>query len=246
MMDAYMMGNIEEAKRISQQINDEFKAKVDASFPERKSTPDDSVIKVNTSLNSDDTSAVEIDGFLSKHLGEDWWDWEIETIIQKLWVEFGIALSDSVNDKVLAIRHLCRSDLPFRDWYEFNQIALSFGGAIADFTHLRKPSPGMVINAVKSMNKIRPDAENDFGDDVIKYIAICLIDDGVYAPPPSIEALISSRMRELVSKESSDMWPSVKEEFKKALASGTADETSQGIQAKRLIKAEASALQLFS
>ena len=206
--------------------------------------PKENVVNFNTILNNSKSPARTVYNFLNKEFGNDWWEWEIETLDHMLWLKFSVALENNMRDKVLAIRHLCNSDQPFFDWHEFNQIALSFSGAIADFEMIRKPSPGMVINAVKTMNHIRPERESNFGNDVVKYICVLLKDDGIYCPPASLFALISGAFSELVSDEMKSSWKDILNKYKDIISgtNKTIEETVVDIQARRLVSAEASAL----
>jgi len=145
---------------------------------------------------------------------------------------------------MLSIRHVCRSDGPFSDWYEFNQVALSFAGAIADFEMLRAPSPGMVINAANVLVQLRPDREAFFSNDVLKYMCITLYDNGIYAPTPSLINLISETMKKFVTTQMVSKWPmiSAKVEDIKKDTSTNLEETDIDIQATRIVNAEAAAL----
>ena len=204
----------------------------------------ENIVNFNTVLNDDNSPTRVIYNFLNKELGSDWWEWEIETIDHVLWLKFAVALEDINRDKVLAIRHLCRSDAAFWDWNEFNQLSLSFSGSIADFEMIRKPSPGMIINAVKTMNIIRPERESNFGNDTIKYICICLIDDGLYCPTPSLINIIGGAFSELVSDEIRLLWNDIFKKYKSIVANNDKiiEETVIDIQARRMMSAEASAI----
>lgn len=204
----------------------------------------ENVINFNTVLNNENSSAKSIYIFLNREFGPDWWEWEVETIDRMLWLKFSVALEEINRDKILAIRHLCRSDQPFWDWFEYNQCALSFAGAIADFEMIKKPSPGMIISAVKTMNFIRPERESNFGNDVVKYICICLKDDGIYVPPLNIADIIGLAFSELVSEEIRALWNEVYKKYKRIVTGEdkTIDETIVDVQARRLMAAEASAL----
>lgn len=199
--------------------------------------------KINTVLNDEKASAIKVYDFLNKAFGLDWWEWEWETIERLLWIKYGVALEDINRDKIFSIRHLCRSDGAFSDWYEFNQIALSFSGAIADFEYLRNPSPGMTVNAVHAMNHIRPDRKGVYSNDVIKYICIILINDGIYTPPPSLLFLIKEEMKKMVSVSTFNHWLSIFKRYNKFKNDNykTIDESLVDIQAKRLIKTELAA-----
>lgn len=237
LMDAHMMGDMEQVKKIQAEINQ----RQEDSRPKKKTV----TIQINTVLNDDNSSAITVYDFLNKSLGENWWESEIETIERLLWVKYGIALEDINRDKVLAIRHLCRSDRAFFDWFEFNQLALSFCGSMADFERLRSPSPGMSISTVKTLNHIRPDRKEKFGKDVIKYICIILNNDGIYTPPPSINGLVYKEMDKMTSKPMKEKWTRCLRRYN-AMAKKRVtniEETIEDIQAKRLIKAEASAIE---
>ncbi len=237
--DAYMRGDKEAISQIKSLIKEEDAAVSASRFPTTaKQKRDEIVIKYNTLLNDDNSKVVDIYNFMVSKYGGDWWENEIETIDRLLFLDFGLVLSDVNRDKVLSLRHLCRDDSPFYDWYLFNQLALSLGGAISDFEYLKKPSPGMIINAVHVFNYIRPDRKGEFGVDVLKYICISLINDGIYTPPPSIAPLIGKTMNDLTSKGSAKYWGRVGDKFEKAKKDKVTDETSTGIQSRRLLLAE--------
>jgi len=247
LQDAHMTGNMEKVAEINALIESEKEQKYSAEFPkEAARKTKDQVVNFNTVLNNDNTPATKIYEFLNKNIGIDWWEDEIETLDRLLWLNFGHTLSDVNRDKVLALRHLCRNDAAFFDWYEFNQQALSLGGAIASFDYLKKPSPGMTINAIHTLNFVRPDRESNFSPDVLKYICINLINDGIYTPPPSIAGLIGKTMNSLTSKGSAKNWGKVGEKFTKAVREQVTDETAAGIQARRLVVAESAANKYYS
>ena len=234
--EAVISGDVSEVDRIKNEIEkraEDLKPKVK-----------ENVVNFNTVLNDERSSAKSVYIFLNKEFGPDWWEWEIETLDHMLWLKFSVALEENNRDKVLAIRHLCRNDQPFFDWFEFNQLCLSFSGCIADFEMLKKPSPGMIISAVKTMNIIRPERESNFGNDVVKYICISLMDDGIYVPPLSIAGIIGMAFSELVSKETRPLWNDIYKKYK-LIVTGENQQIEDNIvdiQARRLMSAEASAL----
>jgi len=230
--DAYLLDNYEEVERIKGELEMRKVARSDAVTP----------TKINTVLNDEKSSAIKVYDFLNRAFGPDWWEWEWETIERLLWVKYGTALEEVNRDKVFAIRHVCRSDGAFSDWYEFNQVALSFSGSIADFEFLKQPSPGMVVNAVKTLNHIRPDRESFFSNDVIKYMCIVFINDGIYVPPPSLISIIKDTMKNMVSN--SESWLDVYKRYNQFSNKNYSDikENPVDIQAKRIFKTENSAL----
>lgn len=236
LMDAYMVGDQDEISRIKSEIDSRFKE----SMPKKKTN----IVRVNTILNDDSASAIDVYNFLNEILGNDWWEWEFETLERIIWIRFGVALEDINRDKIWAIKHVCNSDNAFSDWYEFNQIALSFAGCMADFEYLRSPSPGMVICAVKSLNHMRPDRESFFGNNVLKYISIVLKENGIYAPTPSLYEFIGEKMKDIISEDSTKNWSDIFKRYKEYLNNQDIklNEDEIDIQVKRMIKAEQAAL----
>jgi len=236
LQDAYMMGD--------EKLIAEIKAEINAQSESARTPRKTNTIKINTVLNDDNASAIQVYDFLNKAFGDSWWEWEFETLERMLWIKYGVALEDINRDKIWAIRHVCRSDNAFADWFEFNQAALSFSGCIADFERLRAPSPGMVISTIKALNHIRPDRNSEFSNDVIKYICVLLKDEGIYTPPPSIAMLINKEMKKIVSPEISNKWMDILRRYQK-MVSNNAGEIREDVtdtQAKRILKAEAAAL----
>lgn len=236
LMNAYMTGTEEDIASV--------KAEVDAYQKARLTPKKENTVKINTVLNDPSSSAINVYEFLNRGLAQDWWEWEPETIEQVLFIRYGVALNDVNRDKIMSIRHLCRSDRPFHDWFEFNQIALAFSGMVADFEMVRKPTPGMILSAVKAMNYIRPDRESFFGDDVLKYMSIALFDEGIYIPPPSVLLLTKKQMAELVSDEMKASWMDILKKYNDIVTGKNTgvSESQVDIQARRLVNAEAAAL----
>lgn len=194
---------------------------------------------INTVLGDDRTPALIIYNFLNEKYGADtWWEWEIETIEQDLWKEYGLVLNDVMADKIQAIKYLLNSQRPFLDYYYFNNLACAFCGSIADFTTIKSPSPGMAIATMRTMQQIRP-AEL-FSRDVKKYVSLLMINEGVYVPPPSIAEIIREEFEVLVSEETRKMWPDILKKASEMLNEKEYgdDETTVGIQARRLLVAE--------
>ena len=234
LMDAYMVGDEDEINKIKSEIE----SINTLSRPKKKD-----VIFAHNLLNDDTAPAITVYNFLNKSLGDDWWEWEMETIERLLFLKHHVALEDVNRDKIYAIRHVCSNDACFDDWYEFNQVALSFNSIIADFEYLRSPSPGMLISTVGALNHIRPDRESIFSTDVIDYIVIVLQNNGIYTPPPSLADVVMPRMRKVVSDDMQSKWVEIINRYKEIVTypDVVINETDVDIQAKRLVNAEAAA-----
>ena len=233
LQDAYMIGDKDLIEKLK------LEAQTKAETLQRKASV--SPLIVHTILNNDNSSAIKIYEFLNTTLDDDWYELEFETIERLLWVKYGAALDEVISDKIQAIKHLCNSQRPFLDWFLFNQTAVAFSGAIADFDILRTPTPGMIINAVDAMRYIRP--EEEFSREVKKYISIILIQEGISVPPPSLVDLIGEEFEVLVKNADRQEWQAVYNRYKEIIESKKFDiaETALDIQARRLLIAEEAA-----
>jgi hypothetical protein len=236
LMDAHMVGDQQAIQTIQAQINEM------AENAAAKPSGDDA-FRIRTVFSNDNASAIKMYDFMNEKFGVDWYDWELETIERMLFITYGVALEGVNRDKLFAIRHVCISDGCFSDWFELNQVALSFSGSVADFECLRTPSPGMFINAVKTVVHIRPDRNNEFGIDVLKYLCIAFIDAGIICPPPSLFDLLQSTFIAMVQKSTSDIWPDILKRSRE-LINGKRDieENTIDIQASRILRVELAAL----
>jgi hypothetical protein len=83
-----------------------------------------------------------------------------------------------------------------------------------------------------------------FSNDVIKYMCIILINEGVYVPPPSIIKIIGPTMKKMISKGTADQWVPVLRQYKKFVNMQPKDvgESLVDVQAKRVLKAESASL----
>lgn len=199
----------------------------------------DSLIITNTPLSWENAPAIQLYDYMNSAFGDDWWEWEIDTIFAMVSAKCKCTPTPQTRDKILAIRHLCGSSAAFFDWYEFNQLALSFCGAIANFEHLRFPSPGAVVAAMMIINYIRPDVEEGFSDEVKKFVSIILINNGIYTPPPSIVQYVGRVMlKEFVSKDMAGKWADI---YKLYEREDFEEEDEAHIQALRIYKVEKAA-----
>jgi hypothetical protein len=197
-----------------------------------------SPVQINTVLGDDNTPAIQIYNFLNDRFKDEWWDWEIETLEKVLWRDYGTTLTDSMAEKIQAIKLVLNSQRTFLDWWYFNQVANSMMGSPADFTTIKSPSSGMAIAAMRVMRQIRP--EENFSRDVKKYVCIILKNDGIYVPPPSVPELVEE-MENIVSNK--EIWPKVLERLGQIINKedlGDSDNTID-IQARRLLVAEKAA-----
>jgi len=188
----------------------------------------------------DYTPAITVFTAMKKYLGEDWFTWELETIWKMIQVNNVELPRENIRDCIMALKVFMTTTSIENNWDHFNNAALSFAGAIADFEMVRSPSAGMIISAVKTMQYLKPDL--DIGDEVKKIICVQLRHDGIILPPPSIIHYINDEMIDEVAAKIRKIWPDVYREYNDILNGKDIEpEADYHIQAMRIYKAEMAA-----
>lgn len=170
------------------------------------------------------SKVVHVFGLLNKTLGDDWHDWEPETI----WKELEIEEDDStVKNIVMALQLLTQSNAPLESWHIFENVGNAFAGNDVNFSIIQPLELNEAAAAIKAIRMIRPNAE--FEDEVCGYIAACAKNSGVvYLPeeffPACAQSFLDGMGNDLgLRDEVKRTWPRVLEE-----------ETLLGIQTQRL------------
>jgi hypothetical protein len=229
-LDAIVSGNLERASELREQIDTAMEAR---QKPKENIESDYSVPLIDQ-----DIKPIEIDKYLTTKFGDEWWDLDMGVIEQKLWQEHAVTMTPQVKEKVWAVKVLCNNQTPFLDWHHFTQIALAMSGVMADFDMLQKPSPGMIIGAIKSMQAIRP--QESFSDEVKTYASLLFIDAGIVTPPPSVSGILSNAFEKNVSADTRHEWLRIYTTMGHMMdrKDYSATDDLDNIQARRIILAE--------
>lgn len=95
----------------------------------------------------------------------------------------GIAISETVWNRVLAGRVVLTSPSPWRQWEVFHWVCRALNGAAPNFVYLEKPELGHLVSGweiMRAVDRSRPTASA-----VDKFVAASFQDDGqVWIPPP--------------------------------------------------------------
>jgi len=128
------------------------------------------------------THPLLLDLILIKAFGAEYLTWEPETLWKEIELTFGVTTSEVNKNKIQAVKTCHVVDRPYEAWEVFEKVATSLGGAIPKFDVIQKPSPHLCASAVENMQHVR---DKKFSDEVYKYIAAVLLDDGIsYAHGP--------------------------------------------------------------
>ena len=113
---------------------------------------------------------------------QDGLEWEVETLRGTLEKD-GVQLSQSGWTKILAARLLLLSPSPWRQWNVFALTARGLAGFAPNFHYLEEPELGHLMLAVDCMHVA--DRSRETSDEVDKFVAAVLKQDGQpWAPPP--------------------------------------------------------------
>ena len=232
-LDAVVSGDLERAQQLKEQL--------DAEHALKQKAPGVAEADISVPLLDQEIKPVDINKYLNKKFGDEWWNLDMGVIEQKLWQDHAVVMSPQVKDKVWAVKVLCNNNTPFKDWNHFNHIIMGLSGAMADFDMLQLPSAGMMIGGIKSMLVLRP--EEKFDDEIKKYAALVIINSGIVVPPPSVSELLKDAFREMISDESLELWPEVYRITSEMVGTKNykATDKVENIQARRIILAEMAA-----
>ena len=129
------------------------------------------------------THPLVLDLFLVQNLGHEYYLWEPETV----WTEAIRAaqapnISEVNKHKVQAVRTIHMADTSFKRWEVFEKVIAALNGVVPRFDVMQKPDLGQLMFGFDTMLQIRSEK---LSDEVCRYIAACLLTDGVaYAPRP--------------------------------------------------------------
>lgn len=137
---------------------------------------------VRSVFSNTDTHPLLLDLALIRTFKSKYISWEPETIWAEIAKTFGTAISEVNKAKVHAIRTCHMVDRPYEAWEVFEKTAIAFNNGIPLFDVMQQPSPQACAFTVDALRQIRT---KQLSDEVEKYIAAVMLDNGiVYAPEP--------------------------------------------------------------
>lgn len=119
---------------------------------------------------------------LSSLYGKDWIMWEPETLWTML-DKAGAQPSAHTRAKIQAVRTMLGGTWFFDRWEVFQLCCQAINNNLPDFQICRPASLPQLFHAVWAAEQICP--QNDYGDEVRRWIAACALNEGVvFLPPP--------------------------------------------------------------
>lgn len=123
-----------------------------------------------------------LDMALIKAFQLDWFSWDPETLFTEIEKTFRTSIAEVNRLKILVASTLHTSDVFWDQWEVFEKAVLALNGMIPRVGYIQPPDVATIMAAVDMVNSIR---EEEFSEEVSRYVAACFLNDHVsYAPPP--------------------------------------------------------------
>ena len=147
--------------------------------PTQPATP----VTIKNLFTHHDANALLLDMVLLDKYGPKWLTWEPETVWDEIADDYKQTVSTHNASKIQAMKTLHVVEAPWKAWEVFTPVCQAVNNNIPDFKTLCRPSVPQIIYAVTLMNLVN--SEEQFSEEVSKFIAACFLDDDVlYLPPP--------------------------------------------------------------
>jgi len=136
-------------------------------------------------VSRDDVHPILLVSELHSALGGEWTSWEPETIRDSIIKEAGVEPDADVMAKIMAVKIvLARPERFYDDWQAFEKISMALNDMAPAIGTLEDVPVEWLSNSVTIVEKLA--GEGDFGEDVKKYTAARLFDQGYVIPPPKL------------------------------------------------------------
>jgi hypothetical protein len=140
-------------------------------------------------------SPIKIYQELNTRFGQEWWDWEPETI----WQMVDSLATEELKNIVMALQCIVNTEFPFEHWHVFEKVGQALNLQPVAFGILQPLEPHHASLTIYLLKTIRPKAE--FEPEVLGYVAAVLHDAGITWAPPM---LFGSRTEEHLRKIAPD------------------------------------------
>ena len=163
-----------------------------AGVPEIEMSPESMLMRMAMSikeasgpeyLTRGDVHPLKLVAELSDSFGDEWVEWEPETIRETIIKEAGVEPSDDVMSKVMAVKIVIRRpEVFFDDWQTMEKISVALNDQTPMMGMIEEVPIEWLSNAVSIVTKLA--GEGDFGPEVTGYVAARLLDQGYVVAPP--------------------------------------------------------------
>lgn len=134
-------------------------------------------------LEDADLNPIQVFAACKSFWGEDWLDWEPETIEETAKAD-GIEIHPINMGKMFAIRSILKTDQFFEDPQVFSKVCVAFASKHVDWAIVQKPKTYEVAATIALVDRFLKDGE--YSADVATFVAACALDDGFVQLPPQL------------------------------------------------------------
>ena len=134
-----------------------------------------------------DAHPVALGMVLMEKFSYEWLEWEAEALRHAIVTTFrATSVSDHNWQKIQAFRTLLSVTSPWSEWDAFENVVLSLNNVIPDTLVIQQCTVAQLMAGVDMIRQIRD--KEEFGPEVLGYIASCAIEEGVTWLPEPLDA----------------------------------------------------------
>ena len=189
-------------------------------------------------LSVDETHILVNKKIMDMSFGDEWYDWEPETISQTILTDLNQRITDQNLDELMAVKILYKTDAFWEKWNVFEAITTAINNELVMHDQLQQPSPEKMAYSCNVVDKLM--GSRPYGDEVEIYVASNLYLHGMVVAPKSLqfaqEKLSLILADHLKSNEFVSLQKASVKRYREAVAGKTTlKETKPDIQAMRLL-----------
>lgn len=186
-------------------------------------------------LSDPDLNPIVLLEWSNAHWGEEWMEWEPETILEMADRE-GIQI-DQVNlGKMFAVRAVVKTEEFFREPRVFEKVCIAFSDRLVDFGVIQIPRVHDMAAAVALVEGFV--REGSYSDHVASYVAAAAIMDGFLLLPPNLQFAGFQFAMELASRLGDESIALQKKMIKTMNDDESPTTEDEAIQYRRLMRCE--------
>lgn len=123
---------------------------------------------------------------MNEKYGEDWWDWEPETIRVTLDKDFGFEVSEDGENLLGALQLVLNTNQAHEHWHVFEKVGHAFNANVVDFSILQPLELDEIALTIDLLRRLRP--KQEYLSEIPGYIAAVAKNSGVVYLPPDLFA----------------------------------------------------------
>jgi len=146
----------------------------------------------------DDAHPLTLLAIMTSSFGDEWRDWESETIQEMIVSDVGVEPSSVTMSKIMALKVVLKMPaVVYDDWHVLEKVVVAFSGQLPAMTEIEDLTPDVLCHGIAIINNL---AKGKFGLQATLYIAARLYDAGYVLAPVSM-AFADPQLKKLVEND---------------------------------------------